>query len=120
MSLFGLGNFTLASGLLSPFKIDCDYLTDGDIETVAWIINKNLKLKFRTVEGVPTGGLRLADALQQYATPNEPGVVLIVDDVWTTGGSMKKQRANRTSAIGAVIFARGPIEPWVLALWTMC
>lgn len=119
MSLFELGNFTLASGQKSDYKIDCDSLTDDDIETIARMIDDNLRIKFRTVEGVPTGGLKLAEAMKQYATPDEPGVVLIVDDVWTTGSSMRKQRANRTSTTGAVIFARGRVEPWVLPLFTM-
>lgn len=118
MNLFQQGKFTLSSGQSSPFKIDCDALSDEDIATLAFIVKEKIP-RFRTVEGVPTGGLRLAKALEKYATPDEVGVVLIADDVYTTGGSMRKQRANRTSALGVVIFARGPVENWVMPIFQM-
>jgi adenine/guanine phosphoribosyltransferase-like PRPP-binding protein len=44
--------------------------------------------------------------------------LLIVDDVWTTGGSMEEHRAGR-DAIGAVLFARGPVADWVTPLFTL-
>lgn len=86
--LLNYGNFTLASGKISDFKIDCDFLTDEDIETVA----KKAALsagRFGKVYGVPSGGLRLAAALEKYAN-DFSSRVLIVDDVLTTGGSVKK------------------------------
>lgn len=118
MNLLQRGDFTLASGQVSKFKIDCDALTDEDIETIAWMIQDNLRPKFGSVEGVPTGGYRLAEAMKKYCTPDE-STLLIVDDVWTTGGSMRKWRGGRYDSYGAVIFARQPVEPWVLPLFTM-
>jgi len=67
------------------------------------------KLKFGAVEGVPSGGLRFAEALRQYQSA---GPLLIADDVLTTGASMELHRAGR-DALGVVIFARGPCPAWV-------
>lgn len=112
MNLLQLGDFALASGRKSRFKIDCDALSDADIATAAaWLAE--LLPPFGWVEGVPRGGLRLAAALRFYASI---GPLLVVDDVFTTGNSMERQRAGR-EAIGAVIFARGPCPPWVTPLF---
>src|SRR5437899_1361464 len=105
MSLFQRGDFKLHSGMNSAFKIDCDFLTDSDIDTIAEMLSKRLTA-FSYVEGVPRGGLRLATAMKKYTTPAAPFCpFLIVDDIFTTGRSMEEHRAGR-SAIGAVIFAR--------------
>lgn len=49
--------------------------------------------------------------------------VLLVDDVWTTGGSMRRWLSETlrpdVSYCGAVVFARGEVDPWVTALWTL-
>lgn len=121
MNLFQLGDFTLASGKKSKWKIDCDALTNEDIETIALLIAKIVG-PFSSVSGVPTGGLRLAEAMNNYATPGgyrKPH--LIVDDVFTTGKSIMKWRGRyiKDDVMGAVIFARGPVFPWVKALFTM-
>jgi len=112
--LFRLGDFTLAGGERSSFKIDCDALTADDWSALAAIAVKRLP-PFGSVEGVPTGGIPFARALEVYATE---GPVLIADDVLTTGGSMDRQRAGR-DAIGVVIFARGLLLPWVHAIFRM-
>lgn len=114
MNLFQKGTFRLHSGEHSDFKVDCDFLTDGDIETIAWMLNINLWKNFGSVEGVPTGGLRLASAMRQYACPDETDCVLIVDDVYTTGHSMHEQRADREDVLGVVIFARKEPEFWIV------
>jgi orotate phosphoribosyltransferase len=115
MNLFRSGNFTLNSGKTSTFKIDCDALTEEDIETIARIASEELPT-FGAVEGVPTGGLRLAAAMQKYCTADTPDApLLIVDDVLTTGGSMERFRAGRT-AIGFVVFARGECPAWIAPL----
>ncbi len=110
-----LAKVSLSSGRSSAFKIECDGLTDEDIGTAACLLARLLPT-FGDVEGVPRGGLRLADALRPLWVRDAP--VLIVDDVWTTGASMEAHRAGR-DAIGAVLFARGPVAPWVTPLFTL-
>lgn len=116
MSLFQLGSFTLHSGEPSAYKIDCDALTDDDIKTVAFLM-RGLR-PFGRVEGVPRGGVRLADALRDLCSPDSSRV-LIVDDVFTTGASMEQYRQRFPDAIGAVIFARKPTPPWIFALFSL-
>jgi len=112
--LFQRGDFTLHSGEKSGIKIDCDALTDADLDTIAWMLRDRLPL-FGRVEGVPTGGLKLAALMERYARPAQSGL-LIVDDVLTSGGSMEEQRAGR-DAFGAVIFARRKPPSWVMPLF---
>jgi pyrimidine operon attenuation protein/uracil phosphoribosyltransferase len=70
------------------------------------------------VIGVPQGGLRLAKACRKYAIEHH-AVVLIVDDVLTTGASMEDERKKHRDrpVIGVVLFARGPRPGWVNALF---
>lgn len=117
--LFTLGNFTLHSGAESRWKIDCDALMDDDIKTLAGMIQLMTGM-FSEVEGIPRGGLRLAEALKPYRTLQ--GKYLLVDDVLTTGESMISRRDNFLDAentIGAVIFARGQCPHWIKPLFQM-
>src|SRR5713226_6907450 len=100
--LFQVGDFTLHSGLKSDFLINCEALTDADLRALAALVVNGLP-DFRAVEGVPRGGLRFAAALTGAATGDERDPLLIVDDVYTTGGSMEGHRAGRW-AMGVVIF----------------
>jgi hypothetical protein len=111
--LFKLGDFRLHSGHQSPWKIDCDALSDADLMTLADWARRELP-PFGSVEGVPRGGLRFAAALQKFITPGEHP--LIVDDVLTTGASMEAQRKGR-EATGLVIFARDAPPMWVQYLF---
>jgi len=120
MSLFQQGDFTLHSGAMSSFKIDCSVFRRDSIQALAALIAG--RFDFGCVEGVPTGGLALADELWR-ASPWFPHghrgkPLLIVDDVLTTGASMEKQRAGR-DAIGVVVFARGPCPSWVTPIFQM-
>ena len=119
MNLFQLGDFTLNSGVKSKWKLECDALTDDDIETLAEMIRQMVG-PFSSVEGVPRGGLRLAAALQPFATLHGPH--LIVDDVLTTGGSMERRKTELgstkgTKTVGAVVFARGQCPWWIKPLF---
>jgi len=113
--LFQLGSFVLHNGDSSIFKIECDSLSDKEIACCAALLLKRL-YPFSEVEGVPTGGIRLAKAFEKYKS--DSGGLLIVDDVWTTGGSMREFKGSRV-AQGAVLFSRSNVEPWVVPLFSM-
>ena len=123
MSLFDCGTFVSHSGMRLPFKIDCDALSDEDIECIAEILAS--KVDFGVVEGISTGGDRLAEALEKYARWEAPFQILIVDDVLTTGRSMERKKAGQPpqvhedDIIGFVIFARGTLPSWVGAVFRM-
>lgn len=114
-NLFILGDFVLASGQETDFKIECDALSIKDWEAVAAQLAKILP-KFDQVEGVRRGGLKLATALRTHSRVD--GGLLIVDDVLTTGASMEKLRAGR-AASGAVLFARNQCPEWITPLFRM-
>ncbi len=132
--MFEAGDFTLASGAKSGFKIECDSLTDSDWAGLAQLIitkgfkqtpygRQNLGYNFRDVVGVPRGGLKLAEHLKPYATGDMHSPLLIVDDVLTTGGSMEKLKTSIDKTkfpyiIGLVVFARGSCPNWVTPIFT--
>ncbi len=125
MSLFNLGKITLSSGKSSEYKINCDFLTDSDIEAIAYLTSK-LVGNFSSVKGVPTGGLRLARAIEKYKNPYS-NWILLVDDVLTTGNSMEKLKDlsmeqdvfSGMEIKGAVIFSRGKCPDWITPLLTI-
>ena len=118
MNLFRSGKqFVLSSGMIADWKIDCDALTDDDWETLAKIISR--RITFKAVVGVPTGGNKLAEALDKYSKDPEPYPdgyippypVLLVDDVITTGNSMNEWRdkiiaSGERDVVGFVVFSR--------------
>lgn len=110
--LFQLGNFTLASGAKSSWKIECDSISPSEWAALAKMASEILP-PFGAVEGVPRGGVPFADALRQYATE---GPLLIAEDVVTTGGSMERYRDGR-EAIGVAVFSRGNHPNWVKPLF---
>lgn len=114
MTLFQLENVTLSSGVVSPFKIECDALTDDDWQCLAYLITQTIPA-FGSVEDVPIGGFKLAAHLHEHRSN---GPLLIVDDVLTTGVSMEKQRNGR-DVMGAVAFACGECPEWVTPLFQM-
>ena len=109
LSLFNIGEFWLHGGDFSAFKIDCDALSDYDIEVLATQVAS--RFRFSGVKGIPRGGLRLATALEKYVVPNLELPMLIVDDVYTTGRSMRQHRSG--NCIGVVIFARTNPPEWI-------
>ena len=111
--LFQSGDFTLHSGDKSNFKIDCDALTDEDIESLAMVVTR--RVRYSSVYGIPTGGIRLAKALEKYCYTEGPR--LVVDDVLTTGNSMNE--VKREGDLGIVIFARGKCPDWVVPIFQM-
>jgi hypothetical protein len=105
MDLFKDEPFVSHAGLPLDFKIECDALSDGSIETIAKRIARNFM--FGKVRGVPRGGLRLAAALEKFCSPNCE-TTIIADDVYTTGRSMEEMRRDAgADSIGVVLWARG-------------
>jgi len=118
MNLFQLGSFVLHSGKRSHYKIECDALTDKDLETLAFMLNEKLPVTFCKVEGVPRGGLRFAKAMEIYQEKNSP-LLLIVDDVFTTGRSIQEHAKGASGYYAGVIFARNPCPGWVIPVWQL-
>ena len=114
-------NFESHSGLNLDWKIECDHLTDEDIETFTTLINQFTT--FRSVVSVPSGGDRLAAALQKHTINHDNLPTLIVDDVLTSGNSIDSRRKELNleppNVIGVVIFSRGNHKkfPWVKPLF---
>jgi orotate phosphoribosyltransferase len=77
VTLFQTGDFTLASGQKSTWKIECDALTPEDWAGLAAMAVQFLP-PFGAVLGVPRGGLPLARALEKYVTS---GSTLVVDEL---------------------------------------
>ena len=86
-NLFTWGEFTSHAGNSLPFKIECDALTLSDWDCLASMIMEYQDVPFRSVEGIPRGGLPLAYCLEKYATGKEEHQPMIVDDIYTTGQS---------------------------------
>lgn len=123
MDLFQTGTFKLAAGTVSDFKIECDALTDGEIETLATQLARRLPPFRWNVFGIPRGGLRLARAMEIYGKSSGPR--LICDDVYTTGYSFGTYLTSISEDempegwIGAVLFARTPAPIGITALFQM-
>lgn len=111
-NLFQIGAFSLASGKQSNFKIECDALTDPDWNALAQLV-QHAAAPFGEVIGVPRGGLPLAARLKPTEGPR-----LVVDDVLTTGGSIRRLMTRPTDR-GFVVFARGTLPTNVGALFRM-
>lgn len=119
--LFKSGFIKLHSGSSSDFKIECDSLTDGDLDTLAYLISE--RFEFNGVYGIPTGGIKIAKALEKYINKKAMNY-LIVDDVTTTGTSMEEAADKlkyREPIIGVVLFARNkcPIPRWIYPMFDM-
>ena len=124
LNLFERIEFQSHSGLPLYWKIECDALTSDEIDTLAFVISK--RFNFKSVYGVETGGARLANALQRYC--KNDGLILIVDDVLTTGTAIsyvagkliRKLRLESMANIrGIVLFARGPCPEWVIPMFQL-
>jgi len=129
MSLFQLGEFNLHSGGSSNWKIECDSLDDGDVQTLAMLMSRLYQVKdsvFLNVFGVPQGGVRFADALRPLVKLSpRSDTVLLVDDVMTTGQSMGAmrivlKREHDRQVCGVVAFARMACPYWINPVFQVC
>ncbi len=116
MNIFIREDFISHAGLPLTWKVECDALTDKDYEALAKIVSE--KMTFRDVKGIPRGGIPFENTLKQYCTNSDDDPLLICDDVYTTGTSMRE--VYEDGAIGVVIFARNEItDDWVKAIWQL-
>lgn len=113
-----IANITLNSGRRSTFKIECDNITDAELEAMCALLAQIIP-PFSRVSGVPTGGVRVEKAMRRHLS--ETGPILIVDDLWTTGGSIQRHLTaiDPREYLVAVLFARGETPPGVVALFKM-
>lgn len=118
MSLFEWGKFRLHSGGESLFLIECAFLAHEDWVTLASLVAE--QLDFKDAIGIPSGGLKFAEALKFYRKNDPELPTLIVDDVLTTGTSMEgmKKRAGGY-CVGVVLFARGKCPWWIIPIFEM-
>ena len=101
-----------------------DALDPEEWKCIARMIMEVGDKPFREVVGIPRGGTTLAKNLNEYATRNKKDPICIVDDVLTTGESIKEFKRirhwrNPTQYIGWVVFARTRCPDWVTALFQM-
>jgi len=122
--LFQSIDFTSHSGLDLSWKIEMDALSDPEWFTIKKMIME-LTPPFKEAVGIPTGGSKLGNLLNEHGTGKEEDPICIVDDVLTTGESMEYfltqyQRNRRPfTVIGWVVFARGQCPGWVTSLFQM-
>ena len=122
--LFQSIDFTSHSGLDLSWKIEMDALSDPEWFTIKKMIME-LTPPFKEAVGIPQGGTKLGDLLNEHGTGKEKDPICIVDDVLTTGESMEYfltqyQRNRRPfTTIGWVVFARGQCPGWVTSLFQM-
>ena len=89
MDLFQKCDFISHAGLHLKWKIEMDALSDAEWDTCATMIMEYQKRPFYKAEGIPRGGVKLANALNKYASGDPADQVLICDDVYTTGSSFR-------------------------------
>lgn len=121
-NLIQLGKFELNSGLESDFKLVCDRFIEENLDGVVALLKK-IAGPFGGVYGVPRGGSRLEEALLPHLARSVSRTCLIVDDVLTTGGSMRRAREKIAGSwdiiLGTVVFARGPCPTWVKPIFQL-
>ena len=101
--LFQDGDFTSHAGLPLAWKIECDAITDDEWRCLAKMVMDHQTRPFYKAVGIPRGGLKFAEAMNEYASGNDTDQIMICDDVFTTGTSMldfiKEEYPNENQAI---------------------
>lgn len=122
--LFQEIDFVGHSGDQLHWKIEMDALDDKEWKCIARMIAER-SLPFRQAIGIPRGGVKLGEFLNEYSTNSMEHPICIVDDVLTTGGSfnffLDQYIRNRRPEpyMGWVVFARSQPPDWVNSLFQM-
>ena len=123
--LFKSVDFKSHSGLELKWKIECDALSDPEWFTISQMIME-ITSPFKEAIGIPRGGTKLGNLLNQYGTGKKEDPILLVDDVLTTGKSMVDyreemdiERWQKSCVLGWVVFARIKTPKWITALFQM-
>ena len=90
LALFDDTEFISHAGLNLGWKIEMDALYTDDWRCLAKMIMEYETRPFREAVGIPRGGVRLGQMLNEYATGNPEDPILIVDDVYTTGATLNE------------------------------
>lgn len=116
MTLFKNGLFKFHSGSISRHKIDCDDLTSEDLYTLVQLVKE--RFSYKRVIGIPQGGMKFANVLNEFIDLNS-NTVLLVDDVLTTGNSMRewRKKIDNEFVAGIVIFAWIQPEDWIYPIF---
>lgn len=133
MGLFNKGEVTLHSGSKSNLLIDCNFLSDEDLDALADQVSRRLLDgwcdKPPILQAIPRGGDRFCAAFGRlwYGKSHSPHHVLIVDDVITSLASMRKayesvlqDRPKGVEVRAVAVFDRAynHARPWwVLSAW---
>lgn len=122
--LFQEHDFIGHSGGQLHWKIEMDALDNAEWKCIATMIME-LTQPFQEAIGIPRGGVKLGELLNEHSTGNPEHPICIVDDVLTTGGSFNyfidQYLRNREPVpyIGWCVFARSQPPSWVKALFQM-
>ena len=128
MKLFQDGDFKSHAGLPLKWKLECDAITDDEWRCLAKMVMDYQERPFYKAVGIPRGGLKFAEAMNEYASGNEEDSIMICDDVFTPGASFKEFINENYPMWSAgqgfrwVVFARRPCYEHphhVRALFTM-
>ena len=128
MKLFQDGDFKSHAGLPLKWKLECDAITDDEWRCLAKMVMDYQERPFYKAVGIPRGGLKFAEAMNEYASGTEEDSIMICDDVFTTGTSFKEFINENYPMWSAgqgfrwVVFARRPCYEHphhVRALFTM-
>jgi len=112
LALFDDTEFISHAGLNLGWKIEMDALYTDDWRCLAKMIMEYETRPFREAVGIPRGGVRLGQMLNEYATGNPEDPILIVDDVYTTGTSIREfieENYKDENLFCWVVFARNRI-----------
>lgn len=122
-ALFVEGEFVAHSGDTLFEKIECDALTYDDWHCLAEMVARRVDHRPWAI-GIPEGGLALARALNAlpFSSDSASHRNLVVDDVLTTGNSMREALAQHPGSTGFVVFDRSGgknLPPNCRALFTL-